>query len=129
MARGEMVPPFSVTHLDAHADLGLGDAGCTYLMNELAFEPVEKRYDILDRRRPARRDGIHLLGNKELNDGNWLAFALACGWLSELTYVFNSENEGEGRPGDLLNFLMKDFDFNSRHCSYAPWIVRTCSVA
>jgi hypothetical protein len=29
-----LVPPFHVTHVDAHADLGLGDAGYRYLLTD-----------------------------------------------------------------------------------------------
>jgi UPF0489 domain len=39
--RGVLEPPFSVTHVDAHADLGLGDAGYEYLLTQLLFKPVE----------------------------------------------------------------------------------------
>lgn len=76
IAREAMSAPFSVTHLDAHADLGLGDAGYAYLMNELAFEAVVERYAILEDRRPATRNGIHLLGSKDLT--------MATGWRSPL---------------------------------------------
>jgi hypothetical protein len=36
--------PFHVTHVDAHADLGLGDTGFIHLMSEMLFrEPQERR--------------------------------------------------------------------------------------
>lgn len=108
--RGVLPARLSVAHIDAHADLGMGDAAYAYLMNELAFHPIQERYEILVARRPASRTDLHELGSNQLGDGNWLAFALACGWMSELTYVFNG---GEGRPGDLVHYLMKDFDLNS----------------
>ena len=38
-----------------------------------------------------------------LNLGNWLAFAVACQWLSDLDYVF-----GEGGGSDTLHFYMTD---------------------
>src|SRR5690242_18621207 len=34
IAHGTLVPPFHVTHVDAHADLGLGDVGYVYLLTE-----------------------------------------------------------------------------------------------
>src|SRR3954451_4096317 len=40
---GRLQPPFHVTHLDAHADLGLGDNGYSYLLTELLFRPPEER--------------------------------------------------------------------------------------
>jgi hypothetical protein len=41
---GQMTKQLEVVHVDAHADLGLGDASYAYLMGELAFEPIEDRY-------------------------------------------------------------------------------------
>jgi hypothetical protein len=86
---GQMASPFEVVHVDAHADLGLGDASYAYLMGELAFEPIEHRYEILKKRRPGSRKEMIDLGNHALTDG-WLMFALACGRISDLTYVTKS---------------------------------------
>jgi hypothetical protein len=61
---GLLVPPFHVTHVDAHADLGGGDAGYVYLLTELLLKPVEER------RSPR-------VGDDGLGDGNYLAFAIA----------------------------------------------------
>lgn len=47
---GQIAAPFEVVHVDAHADLGLGDASYAYVMTQLAFEPIEHRYDRLRRR-------------------------------------------------------------------------------
>lgn len=98
--RGILEPPFSVTHVDAHADLGLGDYAYKYVMTELLFESVE------DRTNPRRGDG-------GLADGNWLMFAIACQWVSDLTYVF--KGEGDGRPGDLMEPVMGDRNLDSDH--------------
>jgi hypothetical protein len=97
---GQMTTPLEVVHVDAHADLGLGDASYAYLMGELAFEPFQKRYEILRARRPSSRNEMLDLDSYALTDGNWLMFALACGWLSNLTYVTNScaeTSDGAGR--------------------------------
>jgi hypothetical protein len=109
---GQMTKPLEVVHVDAHADFGLGDASYTYLMGELAFEPIEDRYEILKARRPSSRSQMLDLGNDALTDGNWLMFALACGWLSNLIYVTNScaDASDGARPGDLMHLLMQDFD-------------------
>jgi len=114
---GRMTAPLEVVHVDAHADLGLGDASYSYVMGELAYEPIEKRYEILKARRPSSRTEMLDLGNYALTDGNWLIFALACGWLSALTYVNNScAEESDGRqPGDLMSVLMQDFDMQADH--------------
>lgn len=52
------------------------------------------------------------LANEALTDGNWLMFALACGWISSLVYVCNSfaQTTDEHTPNDLMGLLMKDFD-------------------
>lgn len=89
---GTFTAPLDVTHVDAHADLGFGDAGFVYLMTELLHQPVEERCN------PKR-------GSDGLGDGNWLAFAAACRWVGDLTYVFN-----EGGGDDLLRHHMEDFD-------------------
>lgn len=112
---GQLAAPFEVVHVDAHADLGLGDASYAYLMRELAFEPTEQRYEILKRRRPGSRKEMLDLSNDALTDGNWLMFALACGWISDLTYVCNSfaKTTNEHTPNDLMGLLLKDFDRDS----------------
>ncbi len=62
---GWLETPFHVTHVDAHADLGLGDAGYVRLITEVMYRRVE------DRDAPeAVEPGI--------GDGNWLAYAVAC---------------------------------------------------
>jgi len=43
---GMLRVPFSVTHVDAHADLGLGDSGYEHLMTSFLFEPAEGRCDL-----------------------------------------------------------------------------------
>jgi hypothetical protein len=96
---GVLEPPFSVTHVDAHADLGLGDIGYVYVLTELVFEPVE-----------ARR--FPRVGEVGFTDGNWLTFAVACGWVSDLTYVFNGK---DGRPNDVMPYIMEGFDTRAEH--------------
>jgi len=91
IAAGVLESPFSVTHLDAHADLGLGDNGYTYLMTSLLYEPVAERQF------PAE-------GMSGLNEGNFLLFAIACRWVADLTYVF-----GDGGGGDELPYAFEGF--------------------
>jgi hypothetical protein len=89
---GALEPPFHVTHLDAHADLGLGDSGWVYLMTDLL------RRDVADRAEPRT-------GHGALNEGNFLLYALACRWLDSLEYVY-----GPGGGGDELVYALRDFD-------------------
>jgi hypothetical protein len=45
-----------------------------------------------------------------------MMFALACGWLSSLTYVTNSAEASDGTgPRDLPHSLMQDFDMQADH--------------
>jgi hypothetical protein len=80
--------------LDAHADLGLGDAGYGHLMSELLFEPVERRQ-------------YPQTGSMGLGDGNWISYVIACRWIGDLTYVFN---RAEAEPDDILFLVMEGFD-------------------
>lgn len=91
---GDLMPPLSVTHVDAHADLGMGDAGYVHLMSELLFRSVA------DRRFPE-------MGDSGMDDGNWVSFAIACRWVGELTYVYN---RAQPEPEDIFAYVMEGFD-------------------
>lgn len=101
---GVLRPPLAVTHVDAHADLGLGDAGYIYLLTTLVHLPLEERLY------PQKGEG-------GLGDGNYLAFAIANRWLDELTYVFNT---GGDRPADLMIPVMENFDRDADHIQLEP---------
>jgi hypothetical protein len=91
IGEGRLSPPFEVTHVDAHADLGLGDSGHVYLMT-----------DLLHRKPEERRDPSEGVGG--LEDGNYLAFAIACRWISSLLYVHNDEGGHDLMPYHLADF-------------------------
>ena len=93
LASGQLVAPFHVTHLDAHADLGLGDVGYFHLINDVMYRPVPER-------------SAPEVVAPGLTFGNWLAFAVACRWVSDLDYVF-----GAGGGSDMVGFHMSD-DFS-----------------
>jgi len=126
--QGKLTPPFSVIHVDAHGDMGLGDAGYVYLLSDLLALPVEQR------RNPKRG------GNALMNAGNYLMFAVANRWLSRLTYVFpwktpwqskwkcgeseevEDDPRYDGAPGDLLVMHFRNGDWRTRmlelrHCT------------
>lgn len=86
--------PFGVTHVDAHADLGLGDNGYRFLMTQLLHQDIGQRQDSPDIA-------------EHLTDGNFLTFAAACGWLERITYV---RNEPFGPP--VAGFPSKRFGHN-----------------
>ncbi len=93
---GQLLPPFEVVHVDAHADLGMGDGGYQYLMTELLGKPASMRSY------PRSDEG------SGIGEGNYLAFAIACRWISKLTYVHHPEC-----GDDLLTCHMKNYDDNS----------------
>lgn len=86
---GSIEAPFSVTHVDAHADLGLGESNYVEIMSELMFMPVEQRAEAAER----------------VTDGSYLAYACAAGWVADLTYVHNTE-----KCKDINHYHMKNWD-------------------
>jgi hypothetical protein len=94
---GTLTPPFHVTHIDAHADLGLGDSGYMFLMTSLLFDPPERRWY------PSPPPGVN-----GLNEANFLLYAIACRWIGSLEYVF-----GEGGGSDELFCVMEGFDLHA----------------
>lgn len=62
---GLLVPPLHVTHVDAHADLGMGDSGHVHLMELLQLPP--------DRRTRPRVADTGDWG--DLQEGNYLLYS------------------------------------------------------
>ncbi|WP_211748759.1 UPF0489 family protein [Paenibacillus sp. Marseille-Q4541] len=93
ISTGKLVVPFDVVHVDAHADLGLGDASWAYILSDLLRYPPEERTN-------PKTTGLEGLGF-----GNYLAFAIACRWISRLDFVLHPEWDN-----DLPYSLLKDFD-------------------
>ena len=91
--QGCLETPFEVVHVDAHADLGLGDASWAYILGDLLRLP------------PGERVNPKTVGIDGLGFGNYLAFSIACRWISHLTFVLHPEWDN-----DLPFSLLKDFD-------------------
>jgi len=89
-----LVPGFDVVHIDAHADLSMGDPGWAYVFDQLLHLPVEER----PLNAKPERCG--------LSEGNYLLFSIACRWLGSLTYV----KKGSGTFEDLIRCLFRDRD-------------------
>jgi hypothetical protein len=94
-------PPFSVVHIDAHADLGFGDNGYVYLMTSLLY------CDLKDR-------SSSKIGRGRVEDGNYLAFAIACRWISTIEYVFPP-----GGGDDVLRYFKQGFRRHADHLQLA----------
>ncbi len=110
MDAGTLSKPFSVVHVDAHADLGIGKPGPGFVLNNVLGIP------------PKERDGFaRYYAQKQLDEANYLLFALAFRWIDALTLVrdpFSRPDlppfcirEGEGyRPIRLQSFVSSLFE-------------------
>lgn len=88
--------PFELIHVDAHADMGFGNTSCAYIAEELLAKPIQKR--------KAPLSG----GSWAVNNCNFIAYALALGWIGKLTYVTHPEY-----IDDVQWVHMKDFSSHS----------------
>ena len=93
---GILKPPFEVIHVDAHADMGLGNTSCLYIAEDLLAVPPKRR------RAPTGRDSWCV------GDNNFIAYALACRWIGKLTYVMHPDCQD-----DVQWMHMKDFNTRS----------------
>lgn len=98
IGRNVLCAPFSVTHVDAHTDLGILEKGYPFIRHTVLAKPVQKRVQT-----QTYRD------MKQLTEANYLAFALAYRWVSVLENVRN--------PASLKDFPteMLTPDGNSIH--------------
>jgi hypothetical protein len=77
----------------------MGNAGWNHVCFDVLPEDVS--------RRPEASESF-------VDEGNFLLFAIACQWLSRLTYVVHPEAPMlDGLPNDLLGVLFRDFDRKS----------------
>lgn len=91
MREGTLTAPFEVVHVDTHSDLAFGPPGTGFVMN------------VVLSRRPELRGGI--AGYREateLDEANYLLFALAFCWIDRLAYVRNPKSH-QDIPAQLLD--------------------------
>ena len=81
ISSGRLPIPFSLTHVDSHADMGMGvgDISPQYIMGELLHHNPSERVN-LKRGAP---DGLH--------EGNFVSFAVARRWISSIVYVHHPQ--------------------------------------
>jgi hypothetical protein len=82
---GKHQTQIDLVHVDAHADLGLGDASWVNIVSYFLHYPPEQRTD------PPR-------GSSSLNPGSYIAYALAARWLASMTYVHHLMHGGMDIP-------------------------------
>ena len=101
LADGSLTAPFEVVHVDTHSDLAFGPPGTGYVLNVVLSRLPEQRA-IIDTYRKA----------VELDEANYLLFALAFRWISRLAYVRNPKSH-QDIPRQLLdsdgNILLRSF--------------------
>lgn len=90
IGEGMVTLPFSVTHVDAHTDLGVAQRGYPYVKHNVLGRPVEKRCDF---------DAFRAAG--QLNEANYLLFAIASRWVHDMTNVRNIRSLRD-MPADVL---------------------------
>jgi hypothetical protein len=90
--------PFDVVHVDAHADLGMGDGSWHYVSTDLLHRPAHARSTPVSG------------GAAGLNQGNFLLFAIACRWIRALTFVYHPDSKVGSGLRDIPKTAMKNYD-------------------
>ena len=105
--QGKLQIPFSVVHVDSHADLGCGGLGKIHVLNELITWPIELRLRNC-------HEEYELNGNfLKIDIGDYLLFAIAYRWISDLTYCGNPNGDSGDIPKDILLKAIPDYYFNN----------------
>lgn len=87
---GRLTAPFSVTHCDAHSDLGIGYPGPGIVLN-----------GVLPVRFPQRTDTDAYYKRKQLDEANYLLFALAFRYVGALENIRNPLSRPD-KPASLF---------------------------
>lgn len=87
---GTLKAPFHVTHVDAHSDLAIGKPGPGFVLNGVLPRVMEKRADI---------EKYYEIC--QLDEANYLLFALAFRWISSLDNVRNPRSRSD-IPREIL---------------------------
>lgn len=99
LIESETTNKVNIDHVDAHADLGLGDLCYNYLFFNLLREPIQERY--------YHDEDISNL--EKMGPGNYLVFMIACNWVKKLRYI-HLDNQVD----DLNYLFLKDLRTDSQ---------------
>lgn len=88
---GSLAAPFEVVHVDTHSDLAFGPPGTGFVLNVVLSRLPDQRADIGNYRKAV-----------ELDEANYLLFAIAMRWISGLAYVRNPKSH-QDVPRQLLD--------------------------
>ena len=78
LREGRLTAPFEVVHVDAHSDLGIGRPGPGFVLQNVLSQRPQKRADL-----GRYYDAV------QLDEANYLLFALAFRWIGRLENVRN----------------------------------------
>lgn len=94
--KSKLNTPFSVIHIDSHADLDFGGVGKIAVLEEIIHWPLELR-------KPSNCHNIEI-DNKyyDIDIGNYLLFALVFRWISDLTYCGNPNWDCGDFPAEII---------------------------
>ena len=90
LEKGSLTAPFHVTHIDAHSDLGIGRPGPGFVLSSVLCQSPERRADI-----------ARYYAQRQLDEANYLLFALAFRWVGSLDNV-RSPRSRPDMPRELL---------------------------
>ena len=100
--------PFWVTHIDAHSDLGIGKPGPGFVLSTVLTQE------------PSKRTGLsRWYEMNQLDEANYLLFALAFRWISKLDNVRNPNS----RPDIPRELLLQGRTDRIRLESFASWLL------
>lgn len=110
--QNKLVVPFSVVHVDSHADLGLGYFSLDYIKNRLLKYPVENRFE----NRFYKLDEI----TKDIGIGDYLLYAIAFRWIDRLTYCANPKDDKNDYHWEILKeFIINLYITNLYHKQFS----------
>lgn len=99
-----LTTPFSVVHIDSHADMGCGSMGLIFVLDELIFCQQNIR--------PRCCSNFEVNGRfYDIDIGDYLLFAIAFGWIADITYCANPNNDPGDIPPQILRKKLPDYKF------------------
>ena len=104
--KGMLDYPFSVVHVDSHADLGYREDSLEFFLDELICLSVENRIKICGN--DYEKDGRFY----NITIGNYLLYALTYRWIDELFYCGNPNNDSGDVPSKILLKRLPSYDFD-----------------
>lgn len=90
---GALAPPFEVHHIDAHSDLGIGKPGPDFVLQSVLSQHPSRRADL-----------ARYYDSVQLDEANYLLFALGFRWVSALVNVRNPRS----RPDIPAKIALQD---------------------